>query len=208
MSTQELLVDTPRGPARLHVDAAVDPRALLVLGHSAGGSVTAPDLHALARVAPAAGIAVIRVEQPYRVAGRRTAAPAPHLDEAWSAAVAAGREVVGAGLPLVVGGRSSGGRVAARTVGPTAARGLVALAFPLVNPRGVSRLPELDAVGIPALIVQGDRDPFGMPQPAPLRRVHVLAGADHSLRGRQAEVAAVALAFLAELLDQLLDQNE
>lgn len=202
MSTQELLVETPRGPARLHVDEADDPRGLLVLGHSAGGSVTAPDLRVLAEAAPRAGIAVVRVEQPYRVAGRRSPAPAEQLDEAWVAAVAAARQMIAADVPLVVGGRSSGARVAARTVRATAAAGLLALAFPLVNPRGVSRQPELDAVGVPVLVLQGDRDPFGIPNETPRRIVHVLSGADHSLRGSGPQIVTVAIAFLTSIFDQ------
>lgn len=198
--TEELLVDTPQGPARLHIDAAQDPGGLLVLGHSAGGSITAPDLRALATVAPPGGVTVIRIEQPYLVAGRRSPVPAPQLDEAWVTAVAAARERTGSDVPLVVGGRSSGARVAARTIQLTRAVALLALAFPLVNPRGVSRQPELDAVGVPVLILQGDRDQFGMPAATTLRRVHVLAGADHSLRGRQSEIVTATLAFLAEVL--------
>jgi len=198
--TEELLVDTPQGPARLHIDAAQDPGGLLVLGHSAGGSITAPDLRALATVAPPGGVTVIRIEQPYLVAGRRSPVPAPQLDEAWVAAVAAARERTGSDVPLVVGGRSSGARVAARTIQLTRAVALLALAFPLVNPRGVSRQPELDAVGVPVLILQGDRDQFGMPAATTLRRVHVLASADHSLRGRQSEIVTATLAFLAEVL--------
>lgn len=183
----------------MYVDAVADARAVLVLGHGAGGSVTAPDLRALATVAPPAGIAVVRVEQPYRVAGRRFPARAAHLDGAWIVAVAAARRLVGE-VPLVVGGRSSGARVAARTIQATGAAGLLALAFPLITPRGVSRQPELDAVGVPVLILQGDRDRFGMPDQAPDRRVHVLGGADHALRGVSAELSAVALAWVVDLL--------
>lgn len=206
--TSEWFVDTPRGQARLHVDAVDDPRALLVLGHSAGGSVAAPDLQALATTVPRAGIAVVRVEQPYRVAGRRSPVPAAALDEAWIMAVAAARERVGADIPLVAGGRSSGARVAARTIEVTEAAGLLALAFPLVSPRGVSRQPELDAVGVPVLVLQGERDRFGKPVPRPRHRVHLLAGADHALRGSAAEVCVVALGWLAELLEPLSDRHQ
>ena len=196
-----MLVDTPRGPARLTIDVAEEPGALLVLGHGAGGSILAADLVAVAAAGAAAGITVVRVEQPYRVAGRRSPAPAAQLDEAWLSAVAAAREVCGPGLPLVVGGRSSGARVAARTIAATGGIGLLALAFPLVSPRGVSRGPELDGVGVPVLVLQGERDPFGRPEATELRRVHVLPGADHTLRGAAAEAAAAqAVAWLVELL--------
>lgn len=147
----------------------------------------------------ALGWAVVRVEQPYRVAGRRSPAPAAHLDAAWPLAVRAAQVATGVELPLVVGGRSSGARVAARTSGPTGARGYLALAFPLVSPRGLTRVAELDSVAVPALILQGDRDPFGLPRPTPGRVVHVLAGADHSLRGRAGEIETVTRGWLAAL---------
>ena len=198
-----MLVETPRGSARLTVDRADRPRALLVLGHGAGGSVTAPDLAAVAAQGAAGGITVVRVEQPYRVAGRRSAPPAAHLDQAWPPAVAAARAAAGRDLPLVVGGRSSGARVAARTIAETAAVGLLALAFPLITPRGVSRQEELDAVDVPVLILQGDRDPFGVPEPARRLLVHVLAAADHTLRGAAAtEAASVAVAWLLALVPE------
>lgn len=201
MSTEHL-VDTPGGPARLHLDEPEvgGARGLLVLGHGAGGSTTAPDLRALAAAGPRAGFAVVRVEQPYRVAGRRSPPPAGLLDEAWVCAVAAARTLIEGDVPVVVGGRSSGARVAARTIHVTGALGLLALAFPLVNPRGVSRQPELDAVGVPVLILQGDRDAFGMPTQTPQHRVHVLAGADHALRGRGAQIVEVVLPWLGEVL--------
>jgi uncharacterized protein len=174
-------VSTPHGPARAHLHPAQDdPVAALVLGHGAGGGVTAPDLVGVTRAAVARGISVVLVEQPYRVAGRRSPAPAAQLDAAWTAVV----EQLGLpGLPLFTGGRSSGARVACRTAAATGARGVVCLAFP-VHPPGRperSRLDELDAVKVPVLVVQGDRDPFGMPPKRRGRRVLVVEG-DHSLR--------------------------
>src|SRR5262249_51195676 len=112
-------IPTPHGPARVHVREVGGARAVLVLGHGAGGGVTAPDLQAAARVAGEERIEVALVEQPYRVAGRRTAAPAAQLDAAWLAVVAA----LGYELPLVAGGRSSGARVACRTAAETGAVG-------------------------------------------------------------------------------------
>ena len=81
----ELLVDTPHGPARVHHHPVSDPRALLMLGHGAGGGVGAPDLTAATAVAREVGVAVALVEQPYRVAGRRAPSPAAQLDVAWMA---------------------------------------------------------------------------------------------------------------------------
>jgi len=196
-----MLVQTPRGAARLTVAPADGPpRVVLLLGHGAGGSIAAPDLAALATHGPRHGITVVRVEQPYRVAGRRSPAPAAHLDEAWVPAAAAARQHVGDGVPMIAGGRSSGARVAARTSGATGAVGVLGLAFPLVTPRGVTRRPELDAVVVPMLVIQGDRDRFGMPVPAPGRTVHVVPGADHGLRGVSAEVVAATLVWIDELL--------
>ncbi|MEA2169887.1 MAG: uncharacterized protein QOF76_3187, partial [Solirubrobacteraceae bacterium] len=99
-------VETPRGTARVHRYRVDNPRLQLVLGHGAGGSVTAPDLQAVTKAAVAAGVSVALVEQPYRVLGRKSAPPAPHLDEAWIAVIAALKDDV----PLVCGGRSSGAR--------------------------------------------------------------------------------------------------
>ena len=135
------------------------------------------------------------VEQPYRVAGRRSPAPAHQLDAAWRAVVADLRQRELSGLPLVVGGRSSGARAACRTAGDTAAVGVLCLAFPLhppgrANDPDKSRLPELEAVDVPVLVVQGDRDPFGMPPSGPGRRIIVIPG-NHSLRQAPAVREAV-----------------
>jgi predicted alpha/beta-hydrolase family hydrolase len=175
------------------------PLAVLVLGHGAGGSVTAPDLAAVAAAAVRAGLAVVRVTQPYRVAGRRAPAPAAHLDDAWTEAVTAVRATLPADLPLVVGGRSSGARVACRTAVALGAAGVVALAFP-VHPPGkpeVSRADEL-RTGLPTLVVNGDRDPFGVPGRSPGRRVVVRPGETHALGRDPAGVAAVTLRWLAQ----------
>jgi len=177
-------VDTPHGPAEVHLEAPPAPRALLVLGHGAGGGVQAPDLLGARDAALAEGIAVARVLQPYRVAGRRAPAPAGQLDEAW-AAVLAHLHTAFPGLPQVHGGRSSGARVACRgaaALGPVA---VLALAFPLLAPARrdgtrPDRGPELDAVAVPVLAVSGERDRFGIPDPAPGREVVVVRG-DHAL---------------------------
>jgi len=193
-------VETPHGPARAHVERAPEVRGALVLGHGAGGGIGAPDLIAASRAARAAGFTVALVEQPYRVAGRRSPAPAKQLDAAWIAVVdrLAARELKG--LPLVVGGRSSGARVACRTAAETGAAAVLCLAFPLHppgRPDAPSRQPELDRVKVPTLVVQGDRDPFGLPRRGRLRKV-VVVGGDHGLRAGSAVEAAVG-AWLARL---------
>ena len=165
-------IETQHGPARAHLYAADDPRAALVLGHGAGGGVEAPDLVAAREAARSEGITVALVEQPYRVAGRRSPAGAAQLDAAWTAIVEELCAAELSGLTLLVGGRSLGARVACRTAEATGAVAVLCLAFPLEPPRRTgapprSRLSELDAVSLPTLVVQGERDPFGIPPPGP-----------------------------------------
>jgi predicted alpha/beta-hydrolase family hydrolase len=185
-------IDTPSGPARAHLHPASEPRGAVVLGHGAGGGVEAVDLVAAADAAVAEGFTAALVEQPYRVAGRRSPAPAKRLDEAWIAVLERLREKQLAGLPLVTGGRSLGARVACRTVDETGAQAVLCLAFPLLPPRRgkppQSRLPELEAVEVPVLVVQGTGDRFGMPPAAKGREVVPVPG-DHGLK---ADTAAVA----------------
>jgi len=194
-------VDTPHGPARAHLHPVADPVGALILGHGASGGVTARDLVTATEAARSERFSVVLVEQPYRVAGRRSPAPARQLDAAWTAVVEhlAGGEL--SGLPLVAGGRSAGARVACRTAAETGAAGVLCLAFP-VHPPGRSaaaeqktRLPELDAVEVPALVVQGTSDPFGMPPPGPNRTVVTLPG-NHSLTGDLEGLAAAVRDWL------------
>jgi predicted alpha/beta-hydrolase family hydrolase len=198
-------IETPHGIARAHLLPAEEPRAGLILGHGAGGGVSAPDLVAVSRAAGALELYVVLVEQPYRVAGRRSPAPARQLDAAWVAVVDRLHREELAGLQLVVGGRSSGARVACRTADVTGAIGVLCLAFPLQPPRrgaspAPSRIGELDAVTVPTLVVQGERDPFGLPPPAPPLRTVVRAPGDHSLKAALAAVEAAASAWLDEVL--------
>jgi uncharacterized protein len=179
-----LELETPHGTANVHLHPAGKPRAALVLGHGAGGGIAAPDLVAATAAALAASVSVALVEQPYRVAGRRSPAPAAQLDTAWVSVVEQLRAGALSGLPLLTGGRSAGARVACRTAAVTGAAGVVCLAFPLRPPgraSAPSRLPELDAVTVPTLVVQGEGDPFGIPPPSKLRTVILVPG-NHSLR--------------------------
>jgi uncharacterized protein len=190
-----LEVDTPHGRANVHLHPADQPRAALVLGHGAAGGVTSRDLVAVSAVARSQGVSVALVEQPYRVAGRRAPAPARQLDAAWTAVT--DRLFAGElrGLPLVAGGRSMGARVACRTAELTGAIAVLCLAFPLQPPQRSgaaprpSRLPELDEVKVPTLVVQGTRDPFGTP-PATGSRTVVQVPGDHSLRSDVRAVTA------------------
>jgi predicted alpha/beta-hydrolase family hydrolase len=200
-------VDTPQGPAKAHLRLADHARAALILGHGAGGGVEAPDLTAVASVARSEGFSVALVEQPYRVAGRRSPAPAAKLDSAWMTVVEHLTAGELGGLRLVVGGRSLGARVACRTAAATGAVGVLCLAFPL-QPRSrsaappKSRLPELDAVTVPTLVVQGESDPFGVPPGSDLRTVVQVPG-DHGLRKDADAVATAARDWLASLVAEV-----
>ena len=164
----------------------------------------AKDLVAAASAAQDVGLSVALVEQPYRVAGRRSPAPAHQLDAAWTAVIEHLLAGELRGSPLVVGGRSSGARVACRTAEAVGAVGVLCLAFPLQPPRregaapAPSRLAELDAVAVPMLVVQGTRDPFGMP-PAGGRRTVLQVSGDHSLRTDLATIGDAIRRWLVHL---------
>jgi uncharacterized protein len=197
-------IDTLHGPGRVHLHEVKGPSGALVLGHGAGGGVEAPDLVAAREAALSEHFTVALVEQPYRVAGRRAPPRAPQLDVAWTAIVENLRAGRLAGLPLIVGGRSMGGRVACRTAEATGAVAVLCLAFPLAPPGRkppLSRLPELDAVRLPTLVVQGERDPFGMPPPGLNRDVAKVPG-NHGLKADSDAVTAAVRAWLAELADR------
>jgi predicted alpha/beta-hydrolase family hydrolase len=198
-------LDTPHGPARAHLQLVERATSVLVLGHGAGGGVAAPDLKAATQAAHEAGVSVVLVEQPYRVAGRKSVAPAAQLDAAWIAVI---EQLPIDGLTLYAGGRSSGARVACRTAAATGAAGVVCLAFPL-HPPGrpdKTRLPELEAVDVPVLIVQGESDPFGMPPEAPGRSVVRLRG-NHSLKSDMPGLRAAVKEFLEGGDDRDVDQT-
>ena len=187
----QAVVDLPRGAAK----------AVLVIGHGAGGDIEAPDLVTLTNAAVAGGVAVVRVRQPYRVAGRRAPAPARQLDAAWTdtvRALAAGGPPFQSsarrlrGRPVVVAGRSSGARVACRTATACGAAAVVALAFPL-HPPGKPEQSRADELRTdrPLLVVQGDRDAFGRPEEFPTTvNLIAVAGADHALKAAAFNPAA------------------
>jgi uncharacterized protein len=174
-------VETPAGAARAHLHEVERPVGALILGHGAAGGVGAPDLVAVTEAAREAAFSVALVEQPYVVAGRRSPAPAPRLDAAWTAVVERLRGAELRGPPLVVGGRSLGARVACRTAAGLGAVAVLCVAFPLHPPGRAddptkSRQHELDAVEMPTLVIQGTSDPFGSPAPGPNRTVVKVPG--------------------------------
>lgn len=199
------LIPTPHGDARVHVAHPVDsPVGLMMLGHGAGGGVTAYDLTLATEEALALGFTAALVEQPYRVAGRKAPAPPAQVDAAWCAVAAQVHTGDLGELPLVVGGRSFGGRVACRTSGDVGAAGVLCLAFPL-HPPGrpeKSRLPELTSVTVPTLVVQGDHDPFGVPDPQTLQSgvTLVVVSGDHSLKKEAPAIRAAISTWVAELI--------
>jgi uncharacterized protein len=201
MALTVLEIDTPHGPARAHLHAATEPVGALMLGHGAGGGVTARDLVAVTDVALSERLSVALVEQPYLVAGRRSPAPAKRLDAAWTAVVEQLRSGELHGLPLVVGGRSAGARVACRTAAQSGAVAVLCLAFPVHAPGrsppagAESRQSELDAVEVPTLVVQGASDPFGMPLAGATRTVVTVPG-NHSLTTDLEAVAAAVRDWL------------
>lgn len=206
-----LELETPHGRANAHLHTVAEPRAALVLGHGAAGGTASKDLVKVMSVARSEGLSVALVEQPYRVAGRRSPAPAHQLDAAWTTVIEHLRDGALRGLPLVAGGRSSGARVACRTAEATGAVGVLCLAFPL-QPPGRSgaarptRLPELDEVDVPVLVVQGARDPFGIPPGSASRTVVEVAG-DHSLRTDLEAVAVAVRSWLRELVGEAAPQR-
>jgi uncharacterized protein len=197
-------IDTPQGLAKAHLHVVDDPVGALILGHGAAGGVAARDLVAVTEVSSSAGFSVALVEQPYRVAGRRSSPPASKLDAAWTAVVEHLRGGELRGLPLVGGGRSAGARVACRTAADSGAVAVLCLAFPLHPPRRAptaelkTRQPELDAVQVPTLVVQGERDPFGMPRAGPNRSVVTVPG-NHSLTTDLDAVATAVREWLATI---------
>jgi predicted alpha/beta-hydrolase family hydrolase len=197
-------IGTGEGPARAEVGrpAAGEPAFLLVLTHGAGGDPDSADLLAVAAAASRLGGAVARVTQPYRVKGRRVPGPPARQDAAWVEVVVALRRAAGEGLPLIQGGRSNGARVACRTASAAGARAVIALAFPLHPPGrpGRSRATELAAAGTDVLVLNGDRDPFGIPEGTGRIRVVVLAGESHALSRRPGEAGRAAGSWLRELL--------
>lgn len=195
-------IETPSGTAWADIDRpAGDPLGVLYIGHGAGGGVEAPDIRAARDGAIAANLIVARITQPYRVAGRRTPVPAPRLDEAWLAVTGTLTEQLG--NPLTVHcGRSSGARVACRTAAVTGAVAVIALAFPLHLPGRPerSRLDELELPTVPVLVIQGEKDTFGMPPSAPKRQIVVIPGDTHSLKKDPRTVRQAVTTFLAEHL--------
>jgi uncharacterized protein len=200
-------ITTGSGVARAELDGAgpaAAPRFLLVLTHGAGVSAASPDLLAVRDASLGLGGLVARVTQPYRVKGARAPGSAVRQDAAWVEIVAA-LTALAPGVPLVQGGRSNGARVACRTAAVVGARAVIALAFPLrpPGPTGQSRVAELRAAktdGAAVLVVNGERDPFGIPGTGDADRVVIVPGETHSLKGHRAVIAGAVADWLPGVL--------
>jgi len=200
-------INTEGGAAQAELDGdGAAARFLLVLTHGAGGTVGSPDLLAARDAGLQQGAMVARVTQPYRVRGARSPGSAARQDAAWAEIVAALRDLA-PGVPLVQGGRSNGARVACRTAAAVSARAVIALAFPLCppgrSPAAASRVAELHAAregGAKVLVVNGERDPFGIPGARDADRVVVVPGEAHALKGHRAAVLAAVAEWLAAVL--------
>jgi uncharacterized protein len=214
MRPVQIVTEAGAAQAELDGDGAA-PRFLLVLTHGAGGSAAAPDLLAARDAALPLGGLVARVTQPYRVRGARAPGSPVRQDAAWAEVVAALRELA-PGVPLVHGGRSNGARVACRTAAVVGARAVIALAFPLCPPRrsviasgaaisggATSRVAELHAAregGARVLVVNGERDPFGIPRARDADRVVVVPGETHALKGHRAVIVEAVAEWLPAVL--------
>ena len=194
-------ISTAAGPAEVTLDKARNPSFLFVMTHGAGGNPDTKDVLAASAAAAALGAVVALVKQPYRVRGARAPGSPDRQDAAWLEIIAAlqGKHQ---GLPLVQGGRSNGARVACRTAAAVGARAVVALAFPLHPPGRPdnSRADELRQAGTDVLVVNGERDPFGIPASSDAARVVVLPGETHSLSRHPAAVGEVVGEWLSELM--------
>ena len=194
---------TGGGPARVELDQPDSPAFLLVLTHGAGGGVDSPDLLAARQAGRSLGAVVARVLQPYRVRGARAPGSPDPQDAAWLEVIE-GLRVRFPAIPLVQGGRSNGARVACRTAQAAGAQAVVALAFPLHPPGRPerSRAAELRAAGTDVLVINGERDPFGVPDSADASRVVVLPGETHSLSRHPLQVRQAVESWLRDVLGQ------
>jgi uncharacterized protein len=201
-SLLHMQIDTVAGPARVEVDDVEAPRFQLVLTHGAGGGVASADLMAARQAGLDAGGAVARVLQPYRVAGASAPGSAQRQDAAWLEVIAALR-ASHPDVPLIQGGRSNGARLACRTAQAAGAAAVIALAFPL-HPPGKADVPEksrageLRSAGVPVLVINGDRDPFGVPDAADADRLVVLKGETHTLSKQRAAIVSAVASWLSE----------
>lgn len=180
----------------------------LLLTPGAGGDASH---HTLATLADAvAPLPALRIDFPYRLAGRKSPDRPPKLIAAIRDGVARIAEDSGAAADrLVLAGRSLGGRMCSMAVAEgLPAAGLVLLSYPLHPPGRPERLrtehfPELE---LPCLFISGTRDPFGSPEeleaavkaiPGPVTTVW-LEGQGHDPKGRDDTIVEAVTRFLGD----------
>jgi predicted alpha/beta-hydrolase family hydrolase len=177
---QPLTIPAEAGPIPATLFEPDHPRHTLVLAHGAGAGQSHPWMRARAGDFSARGVRVVTFDFPYITARRKAPDRPPLLLATWRAVV----EHVAAAFPdgvLAVGGKSMGGRMAtmlaAEPDAPARIRGCVALGYPLHPPGRPDqlRVAHLRQIGVPLLVVQGEKDPFG--GPADIAREFEAAGA-------------------------------
>jgi predicted alpha/beta-hydrolase family hydrolase len=199
---QVVEIETSAGPARVELAAPAGAQAfLLLLTHGSGGTPDTADVLAVRDAGLAMGAVTALVTQPYVVRGARAPGSADKQDAAWLQVVAALR-AGHPGLPVIQGGRSNGARVVCRTAGAVGARAVIALAFPLHPPGHPERLRanELPRGTTPTLVLNGERDPFGIPEGGEGIRVIVLPGETHALTKDPAAIGGVVKGWFREIL--------
>ena len=184
--------------------------AAVVVAHGAGAGQMSPFLVQTARGLAARGLSSATFDFDYMAAGKSVPDKAPILEASWRDAIAAAGESF-PGLPLFIGGKSMGGRIASHVAAQHAPgiAGLVFLGYPLHPPgkpqqRRDAHLPSIQQ---PMLFVQGTRDAFGtaaevreLLRQLPSASLHVVEGGDHSFKigGRGAPSPQVVLAGILD----------
>ena len=177
------------------IDGPDKSRCSILLAHGAGAPMDSPTMNAIAKSLAEAGLRVARFEFGY-MAGRRTSSgrkPPPRAETLKPEYVTAIAALKARG-PLVIGGKSMGGRVASMIADEQHAAGLLCLGYPF-HPVGKPtqlRTAHLAGLKTPALIVQGTRDPFGTRDEVATYKLSKaieilwLEDGDHDLRPRKA----------------------
>jgi predicted alpha/beta-hydrolase family hydrolase len=179
------------GTAELTLYSSGTPRAAFVIAHGAGAGQTSAWMQRFARGMQARGVSAATFDFPYMAAKRKVPDRAPVLEASWREALEAAQGAF-AGLPIFIGGKSMGGRMASHIAAQGApAAGLILLGYPLHPPGRPDqrRDAHLSQITMPTLFVQGSRDTFGTADeirallPAmPRATLHEVPGGDHSFK--------------------------
>ncbi len=178
--------------SQLTIYSASAPSAALVLAHGAGAGQKSAWMVTAAKAIAEQGISCATFDFPYIIAGRKVPDKAPVLETHWREVVDEARRKF-KDLPLFIGGKSMGGRIASHIAsqGVDGTRGLIFFGYPLHPPGqpGKRRDTHLSQIREPMLFIQGSRDTFGNEEELKtlvptLQRaeLHVIPGGDHSLK--------------------------